>query len=279
MNRCNEDEYLYHYTSIEKLALILKNRTIRLNSLDQMDDLQEQRTADVNGLGKFTFVSCWTSESIESIPMWNMYTPLTSGVRIKMRKRPFVHYDNIPAKRLRECVERKNGGNYSNHNCMTDVYIDGQWMIDNDVITPHAFGDDILYKIDYVDDIEKLEPKVAEIKNGQVNLVISELGKYKNKHWDFQKEWRYLLAVFPYPLSQSDDRQFYINVTVSLLLEGRLQPPFRFIDLLIDDDYFSEMEITCSPKMTSGNRILLESLVREYNPSAIIKESSLKNLI
>ena len=36
-----EIEYLYHYTSIEILALILKNRTIRLNPLDKMDDLQE----------------------------------------------------------------------------------------------------------------------------------------------------------------------------------------------------------------------------------------------
>lgn len=34
-------EYLYHYTSIETLALILKNHTIRFNSLDKMDDLQQ----------------------------------------------------------------------------------------------------------------------------------------------------------------------------------------------------------------------------------------------
>ena len=51
-----EIEYLYHYTSIESLALILKNKTIRLNPLDKMDDLQEQKTADVENLGKFVFV-------------------------------------------------------------------------------------------------------------------------------------------------------------------------------------------------------------------------------
>ncbi|MBE6746525.1 MAG: hypothetical protein E7558_03645 [Ruminococcaceae bacterium] len=39
----SKTEYLYHYTSIETLALILKNRTIRFNSLDKMDDLQEQQ--------------------------------------------------------------------------------------------------------------------------------------------------------------------------------------------------------------------------------------------
>lgn len=37
----NSPEYLYHYTNIETLALILANHTFRLTSLDQMDDLQE----------------------------------------------------------------------------------------------------------------------------------------------------------------------------------------------------------------------------------------------
>ena len=46
-------EYLYRYTSLESLALILKSRQIRLNPLDKMDDLQEQKTADVENLGKF----------------------------------------------------------------------------------------------------------------------------------------------------------------------------------------------------------------------------------
>ena len=49
----DESKYLYHYTNIETLALILKNRTIRFNSLDRMDDLQEQQTADVKNIGQF----------------------------------------------------------------------------------------------------------------------------------------------------------------------------------------------------------------------------------
>ena len=64
MPEANEIEYLYHYTSIEKLALILKNRTIRLNPLDKMDDLQEQKTADVENIGKFVFISSWTLDTV-----------------------------------------------------------------------------------------------------------------------------------------------------------------------------------------------------------------------
>ena len=32
-------EYLYHYTNIETLLLILKNKTLAFNSLQNVDDL------------------------------------------------------------------------------------------------------------------------------------------------------------------------------------------------------------------------------------------------
>lgn len=50
-------KYLYHYTNIETLAQILKNRTIRFNSLDKMDDLQEQQTSDTKNIGQFCYIS------------------------------------------------------------------------------------------------------------------------------------------------------------------------------------------------------------------------------
>ena len=58
---------IYHYTNLEALALILKNRTIRFNRLDQVDDLEE---GNAESLGvrfcKYVFVSCWTETSDES---------------------------------------------------------------------------------------------------------------------------------------------------------------------------------------------------------------------
>lgn len=90
----DETDYLYHYTNIETLALILKNRTIRFNFLDKVDDLQEQQTADVKNIGQFCYVSSWTDDSNESIPMWNMYASLNLGVRIKLCKNPFKIHNN-----------------------------------------------------------------------------------------------------------------------------------------------------------------------------------------
>ena len=253
-----EVKYLYHYTSIESLALILKNKTIRFAPLDKMDDLQEQKTAEIRDFGKFTFVSCWTSDQEESIPMWNMYTPLTSGVRIKMKTRPFVQYNNVPVNQLRERAW-KNGGGELDNIAPAVSYIDAEWMIHNGVITPHIFGDDILYEIEYTNNMQKLEPHVTTIKDGQIYLHGNALGKHKNDHWRFQKEWRYLLAVYPWaPLREREN-----------------PPPLQYVELEIEAHSFEDMEITCSPKLTPGNRVILESLIKMYNPRAIIKESEL----
>ena len=37
-------EFLYHYTSLERLALILKNKTVCVNNLLNVDDIEEAET-------------------------------------------------------------------------------------------------------------------------------------------------------------------------------------------------------------------------------------------
>lgn len=85
----DKPEYLYHYTSLETLALILENRTICFNSLLNVDDIEESETSDLKNFGKYVYVSCWTDEKDEMIPMWNLYTPDMHGVRIKLPAFPF----------------------------------------------------------------------------------------------------------------------------------------------------------------------------------------------
>ena len=75
----------HHYTSIETLELILKNRTIRFNRTDRVDDPDENDIIinDIN-IAKYLFVSCWTMEDCESIPQWSMYGNNSKGVRITL---------------------------------------------------------------------------------------------------------------------------------------------------------------------------------------------------
>lgn len=270
----NGIEYLYHYTSIEKLALILKNRTIRLNPLDKLDDLQEQKTADVENIGKFVFISSWTDDMCESIPMWKMYTDPTAGVRVRMRKNPFVwhgtHGGDIERVLGIPALDEKTKNAYVN------TFLDLSKMMAGGYYSVQGWGGQILEKVTYTDDIDKLEPTILNKDGGKVNVQMGCLGKYKNTHWEFQKEWRYIMTFVSMNFCVGmEAMQELFNITVNKMAQGKEPPPFRFYDLDIDPVCFGEMEITCSPQMSLGNRILLESLVEKYNPTAVINESSL----
>ena len=64
---------IYHYTSIDTPALILLNKTIRFNRLDQVDDKKESEfgsgDSDVK-IGMYIFVSCWTKNPEENPSRW-----------------------------------------------------------------------------------------------------------------------------------------------------------------------------------------------------------------
>lgn len=271
----NNIDYLFHYTSIEKLALILKNRTIRLNALKNVDDLQESKTKDLNNLGRFFFVSSWTDDETESIPMWNMYTKMDSGVRIGLPKNPFSTHETT------NCDMKKVFPNYKveGENSVS-TFLNMADMMRAGVFSPQAWEGDILKKIIYTANKELLEPTVIFSVGDKININFEKMGTYKNLYWKFQKEWRYIMCFLPIKFDTdlstiSDD----VNKMVVRLLEDSQEGPFDYYDLDIRSDAFSNMLVTPSPKMTSGNRIVLDSLLKEYNPGVSIKESELQGLI
>lgn len=77
-------DYLYHYTNVDTLKMIMENGTFRFNSLQNVDDLEEMETENFGKLGRFCYASCWTDEPKESIPMWKEYTSPKKGLRIKL---------------------------------------------------------------------------------------------------------------------------------------------------------------------------------------------------
>ena len=86
---------LYHYTSIETLALILKHKTIRFSRLDRVDDPDEYAfSGDGVTPAHYCFVSCWTKNSRENLPQWYMYGNSTHGVRIELDSDMFELQEN-----------------------------------------------------------------------------------------------------------------------------------------------------------------------------------------
>ena len=242
-----------------------------------MDDLQEQETADLENLGQFCFVSCWTEDAVEQIPMWKMYTSLDSGVRIKLPKYPFLEMENRP-----EDMEKLSGiqiideteGEYPK------TIIPFRDMIERGFITPDSFKQErILHKVEYTADKNKLYPRIFNQTNDEMSFALGKMGKYKSLGWDFQREWRYILRILPFDIANVSKMMENISLMANQLRNGTATLPFSYYDLHINDEAFSKMEIMLSPKINAGNRVIVRDLVEKYNPSAIIVESDYKDKI
>ncbi|MVX66954.1 DUF2971 domain-containing protein [Clostridium chromiireducens] len=259
-----EPKYLYHYTSIENLALILKNKTIRFSSLSTVDDLREAKTEDFGEIGRFCFVSCWTDMKEESIPLWKMYTPNMTGVRIKLPIRPFEKY------------KISKGSHYNEKEFYS--YIDPNIHFSKDgsgyLFSP-VEGEDFIYKVGYTKEESLIFPKIYECSDNSKSIKIKNIGKYKDDVWKFQEEWRYKLFFWPITMEEfknikSREEQ---NGLLSKVKEKDL--PFQYYDLKIDGEKFQEMEILVGPRANDAQKIIIESLINKYNKGINVEDSIL----
>ncbi|MDP1545268.1 MAG: DUF2971 domain-containing protein [Anaerolineales bacterium] len=245
--------FLYHYTKIENLALILQNRTIRFSSLNTVNDLTEGETSDYGSLGNFVFASCWTATSEEHIPMWNMYTPNMAGVRIKLPADPFQRYGKsiVP---VEEVFNQK-------------YYVE-----------PLSFD---LREIIYTNDKSLLKPQFAEMKNPkEATFNLNAIGKYKPKVWQFETERRYILWIFPKNIFDFGNESYNDSRFAEAIKNfGKKQIPFDHYCLKIREEAFEKMEIMLGPKHSDGDIAIVKALIKAYNPKAKFKPSELTGKI
>lgn len=81
-----------------------------------------------------------------------------------------------------------------------------------------------------------------------------------------------LLQMFGSPVAR------YSEMVAKMLL-GKLPAPCTYYDLEIDDELLKQLEVVPSPKMTGGNRILLEMLLQRYGFESALRESALTGLL
>ncbi len=255
-------EYLYHYTSLENLALILKNRTIRFNPLNNVDDMDEEKFGNFASMAKYTFISSWTSEDKESIPFWSMYSGGMKGVRIKLKTIPFKKYEWVGCE-----------NNYIDPNMI--FYLPQDFAINqNNFCALPLFRDLFLVRVLYSDDSSQLYPRLAIDYGNKFEMDTAQIGKYKRKEWEFQSEWRYKIVCLPVGCNDLGNQK-KMRENIDKIHSG-IDLPFRYIDLFIEDEAFKEVEIMTGPKMGEGNKILLEQVIRTYCPSAKVISSNLK---
>lgn len=257
-------DYLYHYTNLETLKLILQNKTFRLSSLNRMDDLEEGDTEDFNKLGRFIYISSWTGNPNESLLLWN-YSKGNEGVRLRMKSNIFktVHINEII--------------NYHG----IDVPVNGEFnpgiieLMQNECVSFMPYKAE-LCRVTYTDMDRLLKPTVyKQCGCGSFGIETQDLGIFKRTEWEDQKEWRYRLSSLP--ISIQENVTWFRNYDQRALLTAiRNRADLGYIDLPLRDDAFDDIEILCSSKMSQEAREELSNVLNQYAPNATVRNSGMR---
>lgn len=255
---------LYQYTTLDALTMILSTGKLKLNSLKNVDDKIEGLSDDIGNLKKYFFASCWTTESEESIPMWNMYGKGMAGIRIGLPENPFpIHMVDYDSEHIK----------FSK----TDyIYFPDEYVVNDEfLLRPTS---QILTAITYTDDENLLKPKVIKTQtSNSLQLELGKIGKYKNRYWEFQKEVRYLTNIYPGAGIKTLNR-LPDDIGSSILANSLLNNIDVSIDSIyldIEPDRLKTIEILLGPKISQADKILVNLLCEKYAPNAKIQESKL----
>lgn len=235
-------QYLYHYTSIESLAMILSSGKIRFNSLSNVDDLQEKELQPYRDMGNAVLVSCWTRSTDESIPLWKMYSSDFCGVRIKLPEDMF------------------DPGYYNMDN-------NGYVCLEEDpnfLIIPHDF----LREVKYVKTLSD-----RKIVDGD-KYIVGDLGREKLNVWEFQNEYRF--AIYQLHDKESID---HMMKRESQLLDKNHGLKWGYYDLTLADEALNNIEVTLGPKCGAGHKVIVKALLDTYTKNGIVCWSNLREKI
>lgn len=238
---------LFHYTSINNLALILKSKSIRFNRLDKVNDKREGVSSDFGYFGQYIFITCWTETSEENLAFWNIYTPKMRGVRIELPM-PFFELNKI----------------YDKY----DAIIEEKEIVNEEkgiFIAPHFTP---IYKLNYTENKDLLTPTILVEKG----IDLKTIGYHKKKIWKFENEWRYRLNIFPLDNNPTEE---YFPERYMRLVYQKIPPPISDYFIKIKEDSFKQMKVRLSPKAMPGDFEIIDALLRVYNINAKVEISHL----
>ncbi|MUP40132.1 DUF2971 domain-containing protein [Labilibaculum euxinus] len=251
---------IYHYTSIDTLALILSTKKIRFTRLDKVDDVLESSLLKES---HYVFVSCWTQTKTENISLWNMYAKNMKGVRLSFPSNPFKKYS----------LKKGKYGIMSVLQDILDSPITIEEMFNEKYfIFPLIEKTDFFKSVTYLNDTDlesTYEDIIARKKDG-ITLYTEKFGFLKHERWQFQDECRFALKITPPYI----DARNLIKV-----IDSNTLPPFEYFDLDIDPNELSKIEVKLGPHCSDSDEIIVNSLLDSHGINQVCEESNLKGII
>lgn len=267
---------LFHYTSIESLALILKTQRMRFTRMDCLDDIQEAQRVAGFDFGKYVLVSCWTQEEQESLPQWHMYASGMNGVRISLPMHPF--------NALPYTVPAGFPGIAVNDSVSSPISFE-EGLGPNYFATPLLFQHTFAGPVEYVPDVPSEYAKHvtdAVDKTGQQITTISgsaSVARLKESAWAFQSEYRFILAVLPTipPGFRIPNRPGLGDIPSAL--RAGVDHGLRHLDVRLSVHAMEQISVLCGPLCSAGSIACVDALIAKFSPSAMVEQSALTGRI
>lgn len=267
-------EYIYHYTSIDILALILKHRKLRFNRIDKVDDMRECFEIKPFKFYNYLFVSSWTHSPEESIPLWNLYGKQNRGIRIKMPVNMFLYREIFVPEKHSNIVNKQ--GNYQS-------LFSYQELFENNchIVPTYTNKDQFSGRVIYTDNITREYQGVVQTNGNEHIVKTQNLGFYKHIDWAFQNEYRFVLFILPSPPlirnGQLQANMFPQAVKTAIEKGDKLEFDDYYLNL--SPEVLNNIEVTLGPHCNEGDKIIIESLINNYTTDGSVIMSSLTGKI
>lgn len=231
---------IFHYTSLNTLALILNSGALRFGRIDTMDDIRECEGLLPEHSLKL-FISCWTKDPVENIVLWEMYTR-SRGVRIEFPQKFYNNYFEgiLPNTFISPLpLEQIDDGKGFTFAMATD---------------DHGFWTDVEYCPDAVQRKKAMWTRTEEgiSTDHQRNLV-----RFKDEQWRFQQEFRFWL---------------YRETTT-------IQAQPSYIDIPISKEVLNNIKIRLHPNSPLHTKLITEALIEKYATNGIVEDSHLDGTV
>lgn len=103
------------------------------------------------------------------------------------------------------------------------------------------------FPINYTDNDNMLKPTMRNDELGRLYLDRTAIGRYKNPHWEFQQEFRYLIDATNWIEFKTDDPGKEVVEHVERIKAGASLGLPNFIGLSINPAALEQLEIAFSP--------------------------------
>lgn len=258
---------LFHYTTIETLAHIMNNRSLKFNRLDQLDDsLEATSFADFKPL-KYSFTSCFTDDAKENIALWKMYSNMESGIRIEFDTDKMFNpiQTMLPPHNISGTMPDSIFTAIKSNDIVNNDYLLIFWGPKED----NKLGEGIfLRKVIYGNNFPKIYQNKLTTKPS-IKYCPWEFGFYKSNYWSFQREVRLLMHVIPNPSSLEE----FNNI---LLDKRELLTTNIFVPL--STQCLENLKLVLAPKVTEASRLIVKALIRDLE-GIEIQDSDLYGII